>query len=178
MFEKQYRFFGSHAEKVSALTAVFDEGSKAKLFDRNLDVYINAPLIGFLFNRKAQKDRSDSASNIAPQNVFAEQMMNASDKIKYIFRLILVLDTKYEPVEEKRLDKAFRKFGIDKNDLALFDSYVLGGVNVLYEKLIEGAIDPTEYINRMYDFVEEFHDRFNDKITNEDIFALCRTNTQ
>ena len=41
MFDKQYRFTGSHAEKVNALTAIFDEESKAKLFERNLDVYIN-----------------------------------------------------------------------------------------------------------------------------------------
>ncbi|MGE5661627.1 MAG: hypothetical protein ACM3X1_05210 [Ignavibacteriales bacterium] len=176
MFEKQYRFYGSHAEKVSALTAIFDEDSKAKLFDRNLDVYINAPLIGFLYNKQSQRDRSDSANNIAPQNIFPEQMMNASDKLKYIFRLILILDTKYEPNEENRLDKAFRKFGTDEKDIALFDSYVLGGVDILYEKLIEGANNPTEYVDRMYDFVEEFHDRFNDGITSDEILALCRTN--
>ena len=40
MFDKQYRFTGSHAEKVNALTAIFDEAAKAKLFDRNVDVYI------------------------------------------------------------------------------------------------------------------------------------------
>ena len=49
MFDKQYRFTGSHAEKVSALTSIFDEVAKAKIFERNLDVYMNAPLIG---NRK------------------------------------------------------------------------------------------------------------------------------
>ena len=30
MFDKQYRFTGSHAEKVSALTSVFDDVAKAK----------------------------------------------------------------------------------------------------------------------------------------------------
>ena len=39
MFDKQYRFSGTHAEMVEALTAVFDETSQAKLFKRNLDVY-------------------------------------------------------------------------------------------------------------------------------------------
>ena len=37
MFDKQYRFTGSHAEKVSALTSIFDDVAKAKLFERNLD---------------------------------------------------------------------------------------------------------------------------------------------
>ena len=52
MFDKQYRFTGTHAEKVNALTSVFDEAAKAKLFERNLDVYINAPIVGFLHKRK------------------------------------------------------------------------------------------------------------------------------
>ena len=73
MFDKQYRFTGSHAEMVSALTSVFDDVAKAKLFERNLDVYMNAPLIGFLFKRKGSKD-SDGA--VADQNIFPEQLIN------------------------------------------------------------------------------------------------------
>lgn len=171
MFDKQYRFSGTHAEMVEALTAVFDETSQAKLFKRNLDVYINAPLIGFQYKRKAVKNTN---SDIKDQNIFPEQMINSSDLLKYIFRLILILDTEHEPDQEKRLDKAFREFGKDEKDLALFDSYVLGGVEVLYDKLIEGSTDPGEYINRMYDFLEEYHERFNEEISNEDILALCR----
>ena len=97
MFDKQYRFTGTHAEKVNALTAIFDEQAKAKLFDRNLDVYINAPLIGFLYRRKAMKN---SQSDISAQNIFAEQMINASDTLKYILRLVILLDTEHEPDEK------------------------------------------------------------------------------
>lgn len=89
MFDKQYRFTGSHAEKVSALTSVFDDVAKAKLFERNLDVYMNAPLIGFLFKRKGVKN---SDGDIADQNIFPEQLINNSEQLKYIFRLILILD--------------------------------------------------------------------------------------
>ena len=170
MFDKQYRFTGSHAEKVNALTAIFDEESKAKLFERNLDVYINAPLIGFLYRRKGIKDTN---GDISPQNIFPEQMINASDELKYILRLILLLDTENESDENERLDRAFRHFGQDA-DLALFDQYVLGGVEVLYEKLIEGAGEASEYINRLYDFMEEFNDRYNDQASRGDILALCR----
>ena len=49
MFDKQYRFRGRHAIRVDALTSVFDSNSKAKLFERNVDVYANAPLVGFLY---------------------------------------------------------------------------------------------------------------------------------
>lgn len=171
MFDKQYRFTGSHAEKVNALTAIFDEASKARLFERNLDVYINAPLIGFLYKRKGVKD---SNSDISPQNIFPEQMINASDKLKYNLRLIVLLDEGNEPDQAKRMDKAFRHFG-QENDLALFDQYVLGGVDVLYEKLIEGEGEPSDYVNRLYDFLEEFNDRFNSTVSRTGILALCAT---
>ena len=175
MFDKQYRFTGSHAEKVSALTSIFDEVAKAKIFERNLDVYMNAPLIGVHYKRKGTKN-SDGA--VADQNIFPEQLINNSEQLKYIFRLILILDTQHEPDEEARLDKAFRRFGADEADIQLFDSYVLGGIDVLYEKLVDGSTDPAEYINRMYDFVEEFNERFNEGIASKDIMDLCRANTK
>lgn len=170
MFDKQYRFTGSHAEKVNALTAVFDEAAKAKLFDRNVDVYINAPIVGFLHKRKAVKNTN---GEIADQSVFPEQMRDNAELLKYLFRLILILDTEHEPDEEKRMDKAFKFFGDDESDLALFDAYVLGGVDVLYEKLVEGASDSSEFVSRLYDFVEELHDRFNAGKTSQEILALC-----
>ena len=54
MFDKQYRFRGRHAVRVDELTSVFDSDSKAKLFERNVDVYTNAPLVGFLYGRTAE----------------------------------------------------------------------------------------------------------------------------
>ena len=155
---------------MNALTAIFDVDSKAKLFERNLDVYINAPLIGFLYNRKAEKD---SNGDVSPQNIFPEQMINASDKLQYILRLIILLDKEHEPDETKRINKAFRDFG-QEEDLALFDNYVLGGIEVLYEKLIEDANKPSDYIDHLYNFIEEFNDHFNSKVSNEDILKLCR----
>lgn len=170
MFDKQYRFAGSHADQVNRLTMVFDEASNTALFKHNYDVYINAPMVGFLFKRKGQKNRD---GNSAEQNIFPEQMIKISDQLKYNLQLIILLDAEHEPNEKTRMDKAFRHLG-DEDDLALFDQYVLGGVEVLYEKLIEGVSNSAEYIDRMYDFVEEFHDRFNDGISNEVIWDLCK----
>lgn len=173
MFKKQYRFTGTHANMVNELTAVFDETSKAKLFEHNYDVYINAPIIGFLYKRKGTKNTN---SDIADQNIFPEQMINNSEQLIYILRMILILDSEYEPNQEKRLDKAFRELGKDENDLALFDAYVLGGVEILYEKLIEEASGIKDYVNKMYDFIEEFHERFNDEISNQNVLELCKQN--
>ena len=32
-------------------------------------------------------------------------------------------------------------------------------------------------MNRLYDFIEEFYERFNDGISNKDILELCRQNS-
>lgn len=174
MFRKQYRFTGTHAAMVNELTAIFDDSAKAKLFEHNYDVYINAPIIGFLYHRKGEKNTN---SEIADQNIFPEQMINNSDQLTYLLRLILILDSEYEPDEEKRLDKTFRELGKDEADLALFNSYVFGGVEILYEKLIAEASGTGDYMNRLYDFIEEFYERFNDGISNKDILELCRQNS-
>lgn len=69
-----------------------------------------------------------------------------------------------------------KRFAIPERILAdeeRFDSYVRGGIDLLYEKLIEGASSPEEYISRLYDFIEEFQDKFNSEITNDSILELC-----
>lgn len=170
MFDKQYRFIGTHAKMVSELTSIFDESSKVKIFNRNLDVYINAPLIGFLYKRKSNKNKDD---DIAPQNIFPEQLIAAQEQLKYELRLILMLDADYQPDEEKRIDSAFRYLGKEEKDLELFDSYVLGGVEILHEKLIVNSRSLDDYIQNTFDFFEDFNDKFYNKVYGEEIVKKC-----
>lgn len=174
MFDKQYRFRGKHAQRVDQLTAVFDSESKAKLFDRNVDIYINAPLVGFLYQRMADEDLTKNPENnqVYDQNVFFERVFQSQDVLTFNFRLIMLLDKEYEPDDEARIDKAFRHMGENTDDEARFDCYVRGGVDVLYEKLIEGSTSPSEYVNKLHEFIEEFHERFNEKITQDDFSKL------
>ena len=175
MFDKQYRFRGRHAIRVDALTSVFDSESKAKLFDRNVDVYANAPLVGFLYGRTADPDdtRNPENNQVYNQNVMGDRVIYSQEELTFNFRLIMLLDKAYEPNEEIRINKAFRHMGEDPADEACFDSYVRGGVDVLYEKLIEGVSSPDEYVMRLYDFVEEFQEKFNEELSIEEILKLC-----
>jgi len=177
MFDNQYRFKGRHALRVDQLTGVFDEASKAKLIERNVDVYVNAPLIGFLYGRTAEQDdlKNPETGQVYNQNVMGDRVIHSSEDLMFSFRLIMLLDSKYEPDEEKRIDKAFRHMGEDPADEERFDSYVRGGVDVLYEKLVEGASEPGDYIDKLFEFIEEFQERFNSEISGEDILQLCMT---
>jgi hypothetical protein len=175
MFDKQYRFRGKHAIRVDALTSVFDNNSKAKLFERNVDVYTNAPLVGFLYGRTADIDdtRNPETNQVYTQNVMGDRVIYSQEELIFNFRLIMLLDKSYEPNEDVRIDKAFRHMGEDPADEARFDSYVRGGIDVLYEKLIEGVSSPDEYVTRLYDFIEAFQEKFNDEMSNNDILKLC-----
>jgi len=175
MFDKQYRFRGRHAVRVDQLTGVFDPESKSKLFDRNVDVYANAPLVGFLYGRMSDPDdlKNPETNQVYNQNVMGDRVIYSQEELTFNFRMIMLLDKSYEPDEEKRINKAFRHMGEDPQDMERFDAYVRGGVDVLYEKLIEGVTEPDEYVRRLFDFVDEFQDKFNEEISREDVIKLC-----
>ena len=49
MFERDYNFKGKHANIVTQLTTEIDSDTKFKLFERNIDVLIIAPIVGYLY---------------------------------------------------------------------------------------------------------------------------------
>ena len=175
MFDKQYRFKGKHALRVNELTSVFNDISRAKLFERNIDIYTNAPLIGFLYGRMSELDntKNPDTDQVYDANVMGDRVIGSSEELMFNFRLIMLLDKNYEPDEEKRIDKAFRHTGKDPADEERFNAYVRGGVDVLYEKLIDGATESNDYVEKLYEFIEDFQEKFNDGIEQDDILKLC-----
>lgn len=172
MFDREYSFKGIIAERVNLLTSDFD-GKGNKLFSRNLDVYLLAPLVGFLYNRKSDEDK---ISEIKPTKIFVSQLLPVQDDLKFNYRIIMLLDKNNEPNIEKRVDKAFREYGSEqaKSDEELYESYVRGGINVLYEKLMGGVNNQDDYIPRLYDFMEEYDERYKQNVDLENILTLCR----
>lgn len=174
MFDKQYRFKGSHAVRVTKLTSIFEsiKGIPTKVFERNVDVPCNAPLIGFLYNRTAELDntKNPTTGEVDTTNIMGDRVIYSSEEMLFNFRLIMLLDSAYEPDAQKRLDKAFRKH--EPADEEHYDSYVRGGVDVLYEKLVDGATSTDDFVNRLSDFITEFDERFNADISDEAL-AKC-----
>lgn len=176
MFDKQYQFKGLHALRVSALTEPFDLERKCKLFQRNVDVYVNAPIVGFLYGRTATLDTSKNpeTNQVYNQNIMGDRVIYSQEELKFHFKLIMLLDKDHEPDEDKRIDKTFRQMEDNAEDEARFDGYVRGGVDVLYAKLIEGSKEPSDYFSRMYQFLEEFQDRFYGAVTEEQLQKLSK----
>lgn len=170
MFDKEYTFKGSHAEKVIKLTAKIDD--KNQIFKRNYDVYLMAPIVGFLYQRKSEPDKNGDKTT----KIFPDILMGNEDDLLFNYRLIMLLDKKNEPDIEGRVDKAFRLYNSDQaaEDEKLYDQYVLGGVDVLYEKIIGTATSATDYLSNLYDFMEEIDERYNQEVDADHIMELCK----
>lgn len=172
MFDNEYSFRGRHALKVKKLTSQFDSNSTSQLFNRNIDIYIIAPVIGFLYNRKEPIDKTSNET----AKIMGDRVIRSAEELKYNYRLIMLLDSKHESNLEERINKAFKYIGTEKavTDEELFEQYVRGGIDVLYEKLIETTTSSDDYINNLYDFMEDFDQKFNSTISCDNIDDLCK----
>ncbi len=159
MFDKEYSFRGKHATMVSELTSALTppKANNEQTF-RNYDVYLLAPIVGFLYGKRAEKDLGNETTKI-----FAEILMKNQDDLDFNYRLIMLLDKDYEPNIDKRIDKAFRVHD-DANDIERYESYVRGGVEKLHEKIIQDSVTNEDYMNHLFDFLEEFDERYNQTI--------------
>lgn len=155
IFNGDYQFKGSHAEKANRLVTTFNGNNS--LFNRLLDVYLLAPIIGFLYNRSSPID-----NNGKPVNILFDAMSKEQNKLWLNYRLIMLLDKQYEADFDKRVDKAFRNYGKESSqpDEEKYEEYVRGGVDVLYEKLIEPSNTEEDYLKNLFDFIDEFENRY------------------
>ena len=125
-------------------------------------------MIGFLYKRKSKKENSERGPKISEG-----QVIRYADRAQETMKLILLLDKDYENDEQKRIDKAFRYFCEDENDFKLFEDYMRGGIEIMYEKIIGEETDPFKIIDNLIDFMTEFQQMFNDRVGQDDIFNLC-----
>ncbi len=168
MFDKDYSFKGKHADMVNELTASYNE-TGLKLFSRNLDVYLTAPIVGFLYQRKSPVDLSSKTTNILLDAIFRE-----TTTLWFNYRLIMLLDTTIDSDFSARVDKAFRHYNTEraKGDEELYESYVRGGVEILHEKLMQNISSTDDYLKNMYEFLEEFEELYGQNT--DDILDLVQ----
>jgi len=173
MFKKNIYIKGKHADYMKRLTAVVDASNGIRLFDRNLDVYIMAPIVGLVYGRISlvDNDFKDDTS------IHTEQLQGELDVLTYNYRLIMLAAQKNTLPIEERVDRAFRYDKDEEKRKAgdeLFLSCVLGGIEVMYEKIMEDVKDVDDYLKNIYQFISEYNDRYNATINNDDIYSLCK----
>ena len=171
MFSKQYYFYGKHAEYVNKLTAKRSDGKSSDknicIFNRNIDVFLFASIIGISYNRRSEVDKSkNELGKVIDTSIFADMMVNKKDLIDYNYQTVMMLHNRNTDSKELRLDRAFRYYNKDeefkRECYDIFNSYILGGVELLYEKIVGNGKNLDDYCMNLYEFLEEFNNRYTE----------------
>lgn len=161
MFDKDYNFKGCYADKVRFLCSDIEPGKNKygtfSIFGRYVDVLMCAAIVGFTHNKKDLPDYDDKVS-IA--TIPMKTMIGEQRNLSFIFKSIILcndvsdIDSLSNDELKEKMDDAFR-FGkgterFEKN-WALFESYVFGGINYLYDyfKDVRTREDALDVINEM-----------------------------
>lgn len=184
LFDKQFVFYGTNAEHVIALV------DKQHVFDRVFDVYLLGAVVGFLNNRRNTVKKDSPAT----KTIFADILVEHQDTLEFIYKLIFLLDKEYEPVFDKRVDKAFRDIYTEekpispknkgektttkstpknKKDFERFNDYVRGGVEIIYEHVLGKPVASDEEkvlrVKELLDYCSKFDGSLSDLIKSIDI---------
>lgn len=165
MFENDYTINGKHATYLKFLAkknARDDQGpdnlTAARLFERYIDVYMNAAVFGLLYNRTAKRDlNSDDRARI-----YADAFANERENCIFLYRMAMLLDKSTELTPEERVDRAFRydsqpeKAEEFHQNMELFHDYVRGGIEVMYEQFTDGCQIQDDYLNKTYEVMTTF----------------------
>lgn len=177
LFKSQVRFYGKHGQYLEALTPGNEKVNDASLpdiqknkylFSTVVDIYAVAPLVGYLYQRKAPRDGGDSNKNI-----FEGALANHYDKLMFTYQLLMILDKGSEPDLNERIRRAFNaNDALVAKGMEVFNDYARGGIEVLYENLIESAATPEDLARNLVDFIDDYNDKFLEATSELDLEAL------
>lgn len=169
LFMTDYVFKGSHCDKVLALTSKIDADSNSYIFSSSVELFIFAALVGCYFNRRCKPERSSGKET----KIMVSQFIEHKNDINLAFRFVLLTGNRENSDSVERLNKTFRNPETDEN-YSLFEEYMLGGIDEIYEHLILSSNTHYEdYLTSLNKFLNEI--RGTDKeevgeVSTEDFF--------
>ena len=97
MFDNDYLLTGKHAK----FTRFMKED--ARIFETNVDIYLNGAIFGLLYNKHAKKDTGTDKTNI-----LASAFINRQSECKFLYRLVMLLQQVTNETPEEKIERAFR----------------------------------------------------------------------
>lgn len=170
MFDKDFKITGIHANYWKDLCELpgnvpdREQHSNFKIFNAYIDAYILCPLLGYQYNRKGIIDNSVKAD----AGMLSEVIIKRQSELKFVYQIIVLSDEENEPDPDKRIYMA-TTFSEDtdsdkemiKRNMKLFNSYFLGGLEVMHEQFVETCLTDDDYLKKIYDFVRCFNEEQN-----------------
>lgn len=172
MFTDDINIFGRHAYYVKELAS-----KEIGLFPRNIDVFMNGAIIGLIYGRKEERDKVSDLKE-EKTNILASAINKEKIHLDYIYRLIMLLDDSEGLSLEERINRAFRDDSnsdiSDKhqNNLELFKEYSLGGISILYDKILKEGIDADAFMKNSYEFIKSTSEELNEENANAILNSL------
>lgn len=176
----EFQFKGKHADYVRKLTSEIDTRTKFKIFQYNVDVLVLAPIVGMIYGRSSSIDNDNSINSV---KINYQQLTNRSSSINYNKELILLLNRRENININERINRAFRYIYDEKEEMKAkkeecekeYIEYVLGGVEVLFEKIMINN-DPKnidDYIDNLFSFVSDIKERMSSIVSDDELYKLC-----
>ena len=176
----EFQFKGKHADYVRKLTSEIDTRTKFKIFQYNVDVLVLAPIVGMIYGRSSSIDNDNSINSV---KINYQQLTNRSSSINYNKEFILLLNRRENIDINERINRAFRYIYDEKEEMKAkkeecekeYIEYVLGGVEVLFEKIMINN-DPKnidDYIDNLFSFVSDIKERMSSIVSDDELYKLC-----
>ena len=154
MFLKDYLFKGKQREQSVALSDfIIDANSNSQIFDSTVELFMAAALVGCYYDKRVKPDKGET------RKIFSEQLSSRYNDLMFIYKLVMLSNKSVEKSTD-RINKAFRELD-DKENWDLFEEYVLGGLEVLYNNFFpdsdsQAKSNYDDYFDRLYAILTEF----------------------
>ena len=144
--------YATYLKYLSQKTEKNDRKEKvAGVFERMIDVYMTAAIVGVNYGLK----REDENTTPDTVKIFADAVNREQDNLEAIFRIVMLVDNTTGLNPDEKINRAFKNPDTPEN-LKLFNSYVRGGIEWLYEQFTTSATTRDEYIAKIYEIVDNF----------------------
>lgn len=168
LFTDDYLFTGSHASKARSLTSLIDRKSQSRIFSSAVELFIVASLVGCIYNRTSLKEKSTETYRI-----MTAQLNNHRYELMSVYKTVLLCADSNNLNSIERINRAFRE-NTNSDNLDLFISYMLGGIDELYSVFFESnSVRYGDYLNCLKSFLKEnsMYEE-NEEDNEEDIFGI------
>lgn len=164
MFDSDYTISGKHAKFLKFLAKKNSDSENAggaKIFERYIDVYMNAAIFGLIYSKTAKRD-TESKDRLNSAHILASAFINERENCMFLYRMIMLLDNSRGISTEEKINQAFccdsqseQLENFSKN-IELFNDYVRGGIEIMYKKFTDGCFNSEDYFNRVYEVMQSF----------------------
>lgn len=180
MFEGDFTIYGKHATYIKYLV------NEAKAFSRYIDVYMAGAALGVLSDRRSEQgDSTDRA------RIYSDAFNTERVKCNELFKTVILSDTSKTWTSEERINICFRyrdredenaippitseEIRTMKEAMQLFNSYVYGGIEILYENFSSSAtVGIDETVDYAYKAIFDQHSLIESKQEGADVNQLLR----